>query len=132
MNGSAGGTATNGRRATALLVAFVIGNVSLQLLAAKLVKDASDLPPSRPFALALLLGIVLALAAVRFMVWGEMHKRYPLSLAYPASALFFPLVMVLAWLYGEAVTPAKMAGSMLVTFGVMLCVVGNPDEVPDP
>ena len=66
------------------------------------------------------------------MVWGEMHKRYPLSLAYPASALFFPLVMVLAWLYGEVVTPAKVAGSMLVTFGVMLCVVGNPDEVPDP
>ena len=123
---------TGRHRATALLVAFVAGNVSLQLFAAKLVKDASALPTSRPFALALLLGIVLVLAAARFLVWGEMHKRYPLSLAYPANALFFPLVMALAWFYGETVTTANIAGAVLVTIGVVLCLLGNPDEVPDP
>jgi len=132
VNGSAGPGEPGKHRATALLVAFVAGNVSLQLLAAKLVKDASALPPSRPFALAALLGIVLALAAARFLVWGEMHKRYPLSLAYPANALFFPLVMALAWFYGETVTKANIAGAALVTFGVVLCLLGNPDEAPDP
>jgi drug/metabolite transporter (DMT)-like permease len=132
MNRSAGPGGTGRHRATALLVAFVAGNVSLQLFAAKLVKDASALPPSQPFALALLLGVVLVLAAARFMVWGEMHKRYPLSLAYPANALFFPLVMALAWFYGETVTRMNIAGAALVTAGVVLCLLGNPDEAPDP
>lgn len=128
MNASARGS----RGATALLMAFVAGNVALQLLAAKLVKDASALPPNRVFALASMLAVVLALAAARFVVWGEMHKRYPLSLAYPANALFFPLVMALAWFYGEAITAANIAGAALVTIGVVLCLLGNPDEAPDP
>lgn len=132
MNESAGSAAAGRHRATALLVAFVAGNVTLQLFAAKLIKDATALPPSRPFALAFMLGAVLVLAAARFLVWGEMHKRYPLSLAYPANALFFPLVMALAWFYGETVTTANIAGAALVTIGVVLCLLGNPDEVPDP
>lgn len=132
MNGSAGPGEPGKHRATALLVAFVAGNVSLQLFAAKLIKDATALPPSRSFALAFMLGAVLVLAAARFVVWGEMHKRYPLSLAYPASALFFPLVLVLAWFYGETVTRANIAGAALVTLGVVLCLLGNPDETPDP
>lgn len=132
MKESAGRARTGRHRATALLVAFVAGNVSLQLFAAKLIKDATALPPSRPFALALMLGAVLVLAAARFVVWGEMHKRYPLSLAYPASALFFPLVMALAWFYGETVTRMNIAGAALVTLGVVLCLLGNPDEAPDP
>ena len=83
---------TGKHRATPLLLAFVAGNVALQLLAAKLVKDAAALPP----------------------------------------ALFFPLVMVLAWFYGETITPTNIAGAALVTAGVVLCVLGNPDEAPDP
>lgn len=132
MNAAGARGETGRHRATALLLAFVAGNVALQLFAAKLIKDAAALPASRPFSLALLLAVVLALAAARFLVWGEMHKRYPLSLAYPASALFFPLVMVLAWLYGETVAPANIAGAALVTVGVVLCLLGNPGEAPDP
>lgn len=120
------------RRSTFLLLAFVAGNVGLQLLAAKFIKDAATLPPSRPLAIAFLMGIVLFLAAARFMVWGEMHKRYPLSLAYPASALFFPLVVAMAWLSGESITRANIAGAALVTVGVVLCLLGNPGEAPDP
>ncbi len=121
------------RRASALaLVAFVCGNIALQLLAAKLIKDAATIPLSRPLLLAGLLGLVLALASLRFVIWGEMHKRYPFSLAYPASALFFPMVVVLAWTYGEAVTRWQAAGAGLVTVGVMLAILGHSDEVPDP
>ena len=43
-----------------------------------------------------------------------------------------PLVMALAWFYGETVTTANIAGAALVTIGVVLCLLGNPDEVPDP
>lgn len=129
MNGRA---VRGAKQATALLLAFVAGNVALQLFSAKLVKDAADMPSSRPLAMGALLGVVLLLAAVRFLVWGEMHKRYPLSLAYPASALFFPMVVALAWAYGETLTPANLAGAALVTIGVVLCLLGNPDEAPDP
>lgn len=114
------------------LVAFAAGNVALQLLGAKLVKDAAAIPLSRPFALGALLVVVLALASARFAIWGAMHKRYPLSLAYPASALFFPMVVAMAWLHGEVVTAWQAAGAALVTFGVALSILGHPDEVPDP
>jgi len=121
------------RRASALaLLAFVCGNIALQLLAAKLIKDAAAVPLSRPFLLAFLLGVVLALASLRFVIWGEMHKRYPFSLAYPASALFFPMVVALAWTYGETITSWQAAGAVLVTTGVMLSILGHSDEVPDP
>jgi drug/metabolite transporter (DMT)-like permease len=121
-----------GRGNVPLLLSFVAGNVLLQLFAAKLVKDAASIPYSRTLTLGALLALVLALSAGRFWIWGEMHKRYPLSLAYPASALFFPLVVVLAWAYGEKVTTMNIVGAALVTMGVALCILGNPDEAPDP
>ena len=121
------------RRASSLaLVAFVFGNVALQLVAAKLIKDAAAMPLSRPVALGGMLLVVLMLASFRFVIWGEMHKRYPFSLAYPASALFFPLVVGLAWMHGEAVTRWHAFGAGLVTLGVVLSILGHSDEVPDP
>ena len=74
VNGSAGGTGNERRRATALLVAFVVGNVSAAAARGETGQDASApaaLAPVRPGAAA---RHRPALAAVRFMVWGEMHS----------------------------------------------------------
>jgi drug/metabolite transporter (DMT)-like permease len=40
--------------------------------------------------------------------------------AYPASALFFPGIVAMAWWFGEQVGPAQIAGAALVMTGVVI------------
>lgn len=103
-----------------LLVGLVLINVTMQLCSAWLLKLAPPFDAATLLPICLILGAVLALNVTRFVVWGFMHRRFPLSVAYPASALFFPGVLVMAWWFGETVGPAQVAGAALVLVGVAL------------
>jgi drug/metabolite transporter (DMT)-like permease len=115
----------NGPRATpqarpALLVVLTLANVSMQLASALLLKLAPEPASGRFVWIGVLLGGVLALNVMRFVVWGAVHARFPLSVAYPASALFFPGIVAMAWWFGEQVGPAQIAGAALVMTGVVI------------
>lgn len=57
-------------------------------------------------------------------LWYAGLSRVPLSTAFPIASLSYPLVMALAWyVLDEPVTLRMMAGSVMIFFGVMLCVV---------
>lgn len=116
---------------TWLLLGLVMVNIVLQLVNASLIKYASTHLHAQLIWLGLLLGLVLVLSFGRFVVWGAMHKRFPVSLAYPATALFFPCLVVLAWLYGETVSTAQIIGATLVTLGVLALLrsPGNKETV---
>jgi drug/metabolite transporter (DMT)-like permease len=109
---------------------MVLASVAMQLAAAWLLKHApapaSDTVPQ----VAVVLALVLALNVFRFLVWGELHRRYPVSLAYPLSALVFPCVVVMAWWLGEAIGWLQVAGSLVVMAGVSLMLVD--DDAGDP
>lgn len=48
-------------------------------------------------------------------------RKIPVSVAFPSVSLSYVLVALLAfWLYGEALTPSKLAGIALVCVGVIL------------
>jgi multidrug transporter EmrE-like cation transporter len=111
----------------ALLLGLVLCNIALQLVSAVLVKYSTGIPLTDWIALGLVLALILALNFSRFVVWGQMHKRYPLSVAYPATALFFPCLVVLAWAMGEQVRMPQVAGATLVTAGVLALVVYGGD-----
>jgi drug/metabolite transporter (DMT)-like permease len=113
----------------ALLLALTLLNVGLQLASAALIKFATLRDPALVF-LMVVLGIVLALNFSRFLVWNVIHKRYPVSFAYPLSALFFPAVVLLAWLSGERVGPWQIVGASLVMAGTTLIVLAGGDK-PD-
>lgn len=92
--------------------------VLLQLVGAALLKQASLSVP-----LGLLLPAVLILAAfgvqgLRFLLWGYAHRRWPLSLTYPLTAVFFPLLIALAAFYGEPVAAQQWLGGLCITAGV--------------
>jgi|GEM_PF-1224619 len=116
---------------TAMLVALVLSTVAIQLLVAALMKELAIRSTSHAWIL-LVLSVTIALNALRFAIWGHTHRHYPLSHSYPLSAMFFPLVMLLAWAYGENVTRMNAAGGALITIGVVLCLFAKPDEAPDP
>ncbi|MBB6184229.1 hypothetical protein [Oleiagrimonas soli] len=97
-----------------------MANIAMQLINASIIKYATQLLHVSPVLVALLLSAVIVLSFGRFLVWGAMHKRFPVSVAYPATALFFPCVVVLAYVYGEHVTTAQALGAGLVSLGVIL------------
>ncbi|HWG10794.1 MAG TPA: hypothetical protein VN693_04770 [Rhodanobacteraceae bacterium] len=105
---------------TGLLLWLVILNILLQLVSASLIKLSSSTQTMPLGFILFLLGLVCVLNLGRFMVWGAMHKRFPVSVAYPATALFFPCLVAIAAAYGEHVSFAQVSGACLVTLGVIL------------
>jgi drug/metabolite transporter (DMT)-like permease len=115
----------------AILLGLVSLSVGLQLFNALLVKLAAATPsPPLPVMGGLLLA-VLGLGFVRFFIWSGIYKRYPISLAYPLSAIFFPAVVLLAWLMGEAVGAMQLLGAALVMAGVVLVVSSQSHRADD-
>jgi drug/metabolite transporter (DMT)-like permease len=114
-----------------LLVGMVLLSVGLQLVNAALVKLASATPSPAPLVIAGLLAVVLALSFMRFFIWNGIYRRYPISLAYPLSAIFFPAVVVLAWAMGEPIGLLQILGAAIVMVGVIRVISpepGHPDE----
>ena len=74
-------------------------------------------------ALALSPGVIggLALYGVGTLVWLNVLARAPLSVAYPFVGLSFVLTAALGYfLFQEALTPVRLAGTALVVLGVAL------------
>jgi len=114
-----------------LLVGLVFLSVGLQLVNAALVKLASATPSPAPLVIAGLLTVVLALSFARFIIWNGIYRRYPISLAYPLSAIFFPAVVVVAWAMGETVGVLQIVGAAIVMAGVIRVITpqaGRPDD----
>lgn len=116
---------------TWLLLGLVMTSIVLQLANASLIKYASARLHAHPVWLSLLLLLVLAISFGRFIAWGAMHKRFPVSLAYPATALFFPCLVALAWAYGETVSMAQVIGAGLVTLGVLALLLSPKQKHTD-
>ncbi|AWV06414.1 hypothetical protein [Marilutibacter maris] len=104
------------------MVALVAASVIMQLLSALVLKITPALDPGHALTVMLCLVLVLVLNVARFFVWGSIHRRFPISVAYPTSALFFPGILVMAWWFGEPIGPFQVAGAMVVMLGVALLV----------
>ena len=73
------------------------------------------------FDLILMYGLVLGLNATRFLLWGFLHKNYPLSFVFPLSAIFFPVILIIdISTYGEQITLSKLLGVILILLGVLI------------
>ena len=58
---------------------------------------------------------------LRGLLWVVVLRTRHLVYAYPILALTYPLVLILsALVFGEAVTPGRVAGSALIVIGVSL------------
>ncbi|HET9819681.1 MAG TPA: hypothetical protein VFP92_11010 [Rhodanobacteraceae bacterium] len=106
-----------------MLLLLVTLNIALQLVNAALIKFASGLSSVQLGLIAAVLLLVAVLSFGRFVVWGAMHKRFPVSIAYPATALFFPCLVAVAAAFGEPVSAAQILGAGLVTAGVLLLLL---------
>ena len=111
------------RQGGPLLLATLIGfNVCMQLGSALLLKLAPDLHRDNLLSVGLILAAVLLLNLVLFVTWGALHRRFPIGIAYPASAAFLPALLAMAWWLGEEISPQQLVGAAIVLFGVCLLI----------
>ncbi len=105
-----------------MLIGLTSINIVIQLIVAGIVKYSTQVAWTTLWVMALIYAVVLLLNVVRFVVWGVIHQRYPLGIAYASSALLFPCIVVLSAYYGEPVTWRNMVGVVLVMVGVIALV----------
>ncbi len=104
--------------ATKKALAVVTVTVLLQLTGAALLKQATLAVHLSLLITAVFIAAAFGVQSARFLLWGYAHRHWPLSMTYPMTAIFFPLLIVLAMLYGEQVAPHQWLGGLLITAGV--------------
>jgi multidrug transporter EmrE-like cation transporter len=104
------------------LIGLTFINIVIQLVIAGIVKYSTTQSLTAVLVLAAVYAVVLALNVGRFVVWGIIHKRYPLGIAYASSALLFPSIVALSYYYGEPVTVQHLLGVAMVVIGVVSLV----------
>lgn len=100
---------------------LVFSTVLLQLAAAWVLDTAAGWGSSAGWTIAVVAVMAaLALNVGRFVIWGYTHKRFPLSLTYPLTTLFFPCILLLSYFQGEAVGGMETLGTVLITVGAII------------
>jgi drug/metabolite transporter (DMT)-like permease len=115
----------NTNKSSLRAVFLVLGSVMLGLMSAYFLKEAALRQYMSLSMLVLIVGMVAAVNGVRFLLWGYIHKHYPLSFSYPLSSLFFPSILVMGYYYGDPVDINQILGAILVTAGVAMMVYGE-------
>jgi len=93
--------------------------VALQVAGALVLKTLADLDAVRLALVVLGVALVAVLNGLRFLAWGYAHKRYPLSATYPLASVFFPVMLGVAWAYGDPIRWTQVLGTGLITAGVV-------------
>ena len=97
-------------------------NIAVQLINAAIIKESTVLTSADWLWLLVVYVVVLGFNGVRFVVWGIIHKHYPIGVAYASTALLFPAIVTMSYLYGEPVTMKHLIGVALVMIGVVSLV----------
>jgi undecaprenyl phosphate-alpha-L-ara4N flippase subunit ArnE len=111
--------------AAATVAALAAGQILFKLAAGGAGASASTAPVWFGITLGwpLALGLMLYVGATG--AWLALLREVPLSLAYPAMALAYVIVPLLAhWTLGEALRWQAMAGGGLIVLGVWLATRG--------
>src|SRR3990170_1550160 len=101
-----------------LLIALVLGVVGLNLLGAIAMKVLADRPGISLLFLLFGIGSVILLNGLRLVVWMFANDRFPLSTMYPLTSIFYPLMLVVSFFWGEKFSPLRIGGTVFITLGV--------------
>ena len=98
----------------------MLGAVTLQVLGAVLLKVLADqVHVAITIWIVAGVGGVILLNVLRLVVWGYAHRRFPLSMTFPISSLFFPCMLLVALAFGDPIGARQVAGAVLITLGVI-------------
>jgi multidrug transporter EmrE-like cation transporter len=94
-------------------------NTVIQIGTMSFIKFSTTVGTHELVVLAGYYAVILALNLGRFVVWGRIHREFPLGIAYGTSAVIFPCIVALSVYYGEGFSWRQLVGVVLVMVGVV-------------
>ena len=107
-------------KSRAQAVLLVLFTVVLGLVSAFCLKETALADNITATMLLMVLGVVATVNVGRFWLWGYIHRHFPLSFSYPLNSLFFPLILILSYYYGEVIRLMQIVGVVMITSGVAI------------
>jgi len=110
-------------------VPLILSAIFCQLAAVMLLKYHATLHPEAGIKALLgepLFWAALAALGAQAVFWQHVLGRHPLSFAYPLNSLIYPLGLLAGWfVFGEAITSARVAGAAAILAGAWLIADGS-------
>ena len=101
------------------LAGLTLINTLIQIATMSLIKYSTAVDHTQYLILILFYGAILVFNLGRFVVWGRIHREFPLGIAYASSAIIFPCIVGLSISYGEPFAWHQLLGVGLVMTGVV-------------
>ena len=101
------------------LAGLTLINTAVQIATMSLVKYSTMVEQTQYVVLFAFYVAILAFNLGRFVVWGRIHREFPLGIAYASSAVIFPCIVLLSIFYGEPFAWHQWVGVALVMTGVV-------------
>jgi multidrug transporter EmrE-like cation transporter len=97
---------------------IVMVAVLINIIGAIVLKEMSLRPDLPSVWITFGIVLVIGLNGLRFLIWAQAHSRYPLSTTFPFTSLFFPMLLLVSYYYGDPLPWTKWLGTALITVGV--------------
>lgn len=104
---------------------IVLMAVIVNIIGAVVLKELAMRPELHSIWVISGIVIVITLNGFRFFIWALAHSRYPLSTTFPFTSLFFPLLLIVSFHYGDPLPWTKWLGTALITAGVFWLAFKN-------
>ena len=101
------------------LAGLTLINTFVQIATMSLVKYSTAIEQTQYVVLFAFYVAILAFNLGRFVVWGRIHREFPLGIAYASSAVIFPCIVLLSISFGEPFVWHQLLGVALVMAGVV-------------
>lgn len=104
---------------TLRLAGLTLVNTFVQIATMSLIKYSTAVAQTEYVVLFAFYVAILAFNLGRFVVWGRIHREFPLGIAYASSAVIFPCIVLLSIVYGEPFAWHQLVGVAFVMTGVV-------------
>lgn len=104
---------------------IVLAAVIVNIIGAVVLKELAMRPELQVGWILSGLALVIFVNGFRFFIWSLAHSRYPLSTTFPFTSLFFPLLLLVSYYYGDPLPWTKFLGTALITAGVFWLAIKN-------
>ena len=101
------------------LAGLTLVNTVIQIATMSLIKYSTAVDHTQYIVLLAFYAAILLFNIGRFVVWGRIHREFPLGIAYASSAIIFPCIVGLSIFYGEPFAWHQVLGVGLVMTGVV-------------
>ena len=100
---------------------LVFLTVIVSILSSLILDFASEHYKTFSFILLVMFGIAFALNVLKFVIWGWIHKNFDVTKSYPLTAIFFPIIFIVAVIKREAdLSISKTIGVVIILIGLFV------------